>query len=83
MMMDSGMLKKVCLTILILSNQPICKAGEEETNTATKLAEDKFFEALKAQKDERLKIGKPLIFNDDEWSSLNVVSNHMSSGKIF
>ena len=66
MMMDSGMLKKVCLTILILSNQPICKAGEEETNTATKLAEDKFFEALKAQKDERLKIGKPLIFNDDE-----------------
>ena len=51
MMMDSGMLKRV---------------GEEEKNTANKAAEDKFFEALKAQKDERLKIGKPLIFNDDE-----------------
>ena len=53
MMMDSGMLKRV---------------GEEEKNTANKAAEDKFFECLKAQKDERLKIGKPLIFNDDEQS---------------
>ena len=40
--------------------------GEEEDNTATKVAEDRFFELLKAQKDERRKDGKPLLFNDDE-----------------
>ena len=30
------------------------------------IAEKKFFEILKAQKDQRLKQNKPLIFNDDE-----------------
>ena len=52
MMMQSGMLKQ----------------GEEKeaVETATKAAEDRFFEMLKSQKDERLKLGKPLIFEDYE-----------------
>ena len=52
MMMQSGMLKQ----------------GEEKEKieTATKAAEDRFFELLKTQKDERIKLGKPLIFDDYE-----------------
>ena len=52
MMMQSGMLKQ----------------GEEKekVETATREAEHRFFELLKSQKDERLKLGKPLIFDDYE-----------------
>ena len=38
------------------------------------IAEKKFFEVLKAQKDARLKQDKPLVFNDDEWFNM-VLSN--------
>ena len=51
LMMDSGLLKKT---------------DEKEEDNPVKKAEKKFFEVLKAQKDERLKLGKPLLFNDDE-----------------
>ena len=50
-MMDSGMLKK---------------GEEKEDDNLNILAEKKFFEVLKSQKDERLQNGKPLLFNDDE-----------------
>ena len=51
MMMDSGMLKNT---------------DETEDDAPNKVAEKKFFDSLKAQKDERLKIGKPLLFSDDD-----------------
>ena len=51
MMMDSGLLKKT---------------EENEEETPNKIAEKKFFDSLKAQKDERMQKGKPLLFNDDE-----------------
>ena len=51
MMMDSGLLKRT---------------EEVDENNPVKIAEKKFFEVLKSQKDERLKKGKPLIFNDEE-----------------
>ena len=50
-MMESGLLKR--------------GAEDEQKEMAMKKAEDKFFEILKSQKDERMKLGKPMIFNDD------------------
>ena len=50
-MMESGLLKR--------------GAEDEQKEMAMKKAEDKFFEILKTQKDERMKLGKPMIFNDD------------------
>ena len=52
MMMDSGLLKK--------------GEAEKDEDNPNLVAEKKFFDALKAQKDERLQRGKPLLFNDDE-----------------
>ena len=39
--------------------------GSKEKNPVF-IAEKKFFELLKAQKDARMKQNKPLVFNDDE-----------------
>ena len=39
--------------------------GSEEKNPVF-IAEKKFFEVLKVQKDARMKQNKPLVFNDDE-----------------
>ena len=68
MMMDSGMLKKVSPFNFFptFHDEKLFQVGEDEQQNATKKAEDRFFELLKSQKDERLKLGKPLIFNDDE-----------------
>ena len=52
MMLQSGMLKQ--------------GEGIEALENSTKAAEERFFELLKCQKDERLKLGKPLVFDDDE-----------------
>ena len=49
---------------------PLYKVGGGEEgckeNDPVFLAEKKFFEVLKAQKDARMKQNKPLVFNDDE-----------------
>ena len=42
------------------------QAGEEEKDSATDVAEKRFFQLLKQQKDERIQLGKPLVFNDEE-----------------
>jgi len=50
LMMDCGLLKKT---------------EDNDEETPNKIAERKFFEVLKAQKDERLQRGKPLLFDDE------------------
>ena len=42
------------------------QGGEEEKDSATVVAEKRFFQLLKQQKDERIQLGKPLVFNDEE-----------------
>lgn len=44
----------------------IYQAGEEEKDSATVVAENRFFQLLKQQKDDRIKLNKPLVFNDEE-----------------
>ena len=44
----------------------LLEAGEDDGDTATAVAEKRFFQLLKQQKDERIKLGKPLVFNDEE-----------------
>ena len=42
------------------------QGGEEEKDSATVVAEKRFFQLLKQQKDERIQLGKPLVFNDED-----------------
>lgn len=44
----------------------IKQAGEEEKDSATVVAENRFFQLLKQQKDDRIKLNKPLVFTDEE-----------------
>ena len=44
----------------------ILQAGEEEKDSATVVAENRFFQLLKQQKDDRIKLNKSLVFNDEE-----------------
>ena len=71
-MLDQGLVGGVvsCPNTQLGDLSPLYKvgAGEEgcKENDPVFLAEKKFFEVLKAQKDARMKQNKPLVFNDDE-----------------
>ena len=54
------------VSLMFVTTLATFQAGEEEKDGATVVAEKRFFQLLKQQKDERLQLGKPLVFNDEE-----------------
>ena len=77
LVMDSGMLKRAGDTEVLTINISKSSCGFEEEKFGLHLlliqaedpcavAEQKFFSSLKAQKEERQRNGKPVVFTDDE-----------------
>ena len=50
----------------LVTSLAMFQVGEEEKDSATVVAEKRFFQLLKQQKDERIQLGKPLVFNDED-----------------